>query len=80
MWIIAEIASKIMKYSSPTNKNTDSTIENVELPEKYFEKQTSDFQNDKRYLSNEFVDNTFHTQFTSNVSNVIFPPNPLELN
>lgn len=68
MWTIAEIASKIMKYSSPINKNLDTY--DVDLPESYFEKQPNDFSNDKIYLSNEFLDNSFrNSNFNMNVSN-----------
>jgi hypothetical protein len=71
MWTIAEIAGKIMKYSSPVSKNLDDTsAASVELPEKYFEMQPSDFCNDKVYLTNEFMDNSFHSNFSSNVSDM----------
>lgn len=68
MWTIAEIASKIMKYSSPINKNVESNFEKVELPEKFFEPQPSGFVNDKTYLSNEYLDNNYHSSYLMNVS------------
>jgi hypothetical protein len=67
MWTIAEIASKIMKYSSPIERNTDYTQEDVQLPEKYFDSKI-DFVNDKTYLCSEFSENSFHSNFASNVS------------
>ena len=67
MWTITEIANKIMKYSSPINKNQDCTFEEVELPEKYYEVQSGEFRNDKIYLPNEFLENNFHSNFLFNV-------------
>lgn len=68
MWTIAEIANKIMKYSSPINKNVDCTFEEIGLPEKFYEAQSDDFKNDKIYLTNEFSENNFHSNFFYNVS------------
>lgn len=67
MWTITEIANKIMKYSSPISKNQDCTFEEVGLPEKYYEVQSSNFTNDKIYLPNEFLENNFHSNFMFNV-------------
>ena len=67
MWTITEIANKIMKYSSPISKNQDCTFEEVGLPEKYYEVQSSNFTNDKIYLPNEFLENNFHSNFLFNV-------------
>lgn len=69
MWTISEIADKIMKYSSVSCHNSETVIfDNVELPDKYFQKQPSDFSNDKTYLSQEFLNNIFHSNNSSNVS------------
>ena len=68
MWTITEIANKIMKYSSPIIKNQECNFEDVILPEKYYEAQSSDFRNDKMYLPNEFLENNFHSNFLYNVS------------
>lgn len=67
MWTITEIADKIMKYSSPSNKNLDIvSFDDVELPEHYFVLQSNDFINDKTYLCNEFLNNIFQTNYSSN--------------
>lgn len=69
MWTISEIADKIMKYSSLSNRSDETeTFDNVELPEKYFQKQSADFSNDKIYLCKEFLNNIFQTNNSSNVS------------
>ncbi|KAG5673625.1 hypothetical protein PVAND_003654 [Polypedilum vanderplanki] len=69
MWTITEIAEKIMKYSSPVSKTLSDTNEvNIDLPEKYFVMQSSDFCNDKIYLTKEFMDNSFNSNFSTNVS------------
>lgn len=70
MWTIAEIANKIMKYSSPINRNQEGTFKVVELPEKFYEPQPSDFVNDKTYLTNEFLDSSFHSSYLLNVSSI----------
>lgn len=70
MWTIAEIAEKIMKYSSSQTRS-DETPPSVELPEKYFQKQSNDFINSKIYLPREFMNNVFHTNISSNVSKVL---------
>lgn len=67
MWTIAEIADKIMKYSSSQSRN-DDTFESVELPEKYFQKQSNDFINNKIYLPREFMNNVYQVNISSNVS------------
>ena len=72
MWTIAEIASKIMKYSSPAGKNQDYTFEDVELPEKFYEPQPNDFVNDKIYLTNEFLDNSYNSSYFLQVSSDFF--------
>lgn len=71
MWTIAEIAEKIMKYSSPQS-HRDEKFESVELPEKYFQKQPNDFTNNKIYLPKEFMNNTFQINLSSNVSETFF--------
>lgn len=67
MWTIAEIADKIMKYSSSQSQN-DDTFMSVELPEKYFLKQSNDFNNSKIYLPREFTNNVYQVSISSNVS------------
>jgi hypothetical protein len=69
LWTISEIGDKIMKYSSSQSRS-DETFESVELPEKYFQKQSIDFINSKIYLPREFMSNVFQANISSNVSKV----------
>lgn len=62
-----------MKYSSPVSRNSDDLSSvTIDLPEKFFEMQPSEFCNDKIYLTNEFLDNSFNSNFSSNVSSQNF--------
>jgi hypothetical protein len=71
MWAVAEISEKIMKYSSLLNRNSDTkTFSNVELPDRFFQKQPMSFTNAKTYLPSEFLSNIFQTNITT--SNVRF--------
>ena len=73
MWTISEIADKIMKYSSPQiSRQNDENYEDIELPEKYFQKQPNDFTNNKIYLSNQFMNNVFHASISLDVSKFRF--------